>query len=155
MIQRKTNNIIRAFCVTAFLIQTMPVLAVHEVSSVEELIKNADRLNGKVVRVKGFYTQKAPDIEFYPDRKAFKERDLRYLLWVGNYHPKVPESERQRCTRCDVVVTGLFIDEELGVFGGYKGQIQEVEKFEIVKRYSTSTGSSMALRLRKRIILRR
>lgn len=155
MIQRRIKKSITICVAALFIMQAMPAWAVHEVSSVVELIENADRLDGQVVRVRGFYIQRAPDIEFYPHRNAFIEEDSRYLLWIGNYHPKVPESERKRCTKCDVVVTGLFINGELGIFGAYKGQIQEVEKFEIVKMYSEPTASSMGLRLRKRIILRR
>lgn len=141
--------------ITSLSVSSIPLLAVHEVSSVRELVQDAEHYDGQLVEVRGFYMQKAPDLALFPDREAFREDDFRYALWIGGYHSEFQGDDRGRCDECDVVVAGVFVKGELGIFGILKGQIIDIQKFEILSKSSSQSRSSIGLRLRKRFLVGR
>jgi hypothetical protein len=104
----------------------------REALSVQKLWENRQQLDGKVVRVYGFYYNNPPTSALFPDQESFDKKDSSKCLWIGADKPNSKAESVARKDRVWTAVEGSFKNQGAGTFDQFFAQLEDVTDFQVL-----------------------
>jgi hypothetical protein len=99
--------------------------------TVSELLAQAEKWDGKIVRVYGYYYDHAPSAVLFPSKKVFEKKQAGNGLWIGPDCAGSLAEKTHRESETYVIIEGEFRNQPLGTFGEFPAQVGCISRFEI------------------------
>lgn len=112
----------------------------YSAMSIRDLMENRHELDGRVVKVFGFYYEKPPIAALYPDKDSFEKGNASLILWIGSDRPNSKAESIARRSHAWAVIEGTLKNQSVGVFDQFSAQLVDVTDFQVLSEKPEKVG---------------